>query len=762
MSIVVPSDLAAAIEAGERTPLVRVMVDWDGDGFGPAGSIDDLSGRQGAITITRSLTTDLPDPVRLVEGSSAATGTVQLAEGDPTDETMHPARYYTRGSDAPLGHHERINRPTTVDIGFITASGPQYVRRLTGVLRKMTTVSRGRSAAAALLDNRALLRNTVTLIPTNGNIAGANGTWIVTQALYANGIGAGPLPRPQGSLMWLPMYGSISPIRSDRNPAWLAQYSTITAQTSIRPPFMPGPFAQAVAAAYSSTTNPYVVIVQNAAPTNTPAWSQLRGRLEMWCLGVTSPTASSGVWRSVLSYTTLACGLRADGHMYLRVLAFDMVTLLHEYISTQTVPGDGAWHAVGVHWDITARVVQFRIDGVFETQATTILPTELDTSQPNPNLLFNTYQPVSDVHVHDIDIAASWLADTVTVGAVLDPSLLNLVASYESTPREAWDLITEVAQAEQAVAAFDELGVFRYRTRIRLVDNAGQTAQRVLSTADGSLLDAQIDDGIDQVRNIVQVSYSPVTVAPRFGFVYRDQINRAVPAQSVVDFPVTFTDPLVQLQTSLFNISITTWLAAGEAAFTDPYFVITVNADFSDDANADFAYAQQISAVVLPNWTPASATVRVTNLAVIPLYITNIGLKGLNATVGSGFVAESRDQSSISKYGPQPLQLTASQWVQSADVAQSLAAALLGDIKDPHPTVSGLSIVGDPRRQLGDRVVLADPDGTQLAGEFWLTQFTDQVDANGAYTQSIAARGATTVARYGVGRYGVDTYGRSN
>lgn len=760
MSIIVSADLAAAIEAGERTPLVRVMVDWDGDGFGPAGSIDDLSGRQGTVTITRALTTDLPDPVRLVEGSTAATGTVQLAEGDPTDETMNPARYYTRGSDAPLGHHERINRPTTVDVGFITAAGPQYVRRFTGVLRKMTTVSRGRAATAALLDNRALLRNTVQLIPTNGDEAGANGTWIVTQALYANGIGAGPLPRAQGSLLWVPMYGSVSPIRSDRNPAWLAQYSTTDLQSSARPPFMAGPFVQAVAAAYSAT-NPYLVIIQNNAPTN-PVWSQLRGRLEMWCLGMPSPTGSPGVWRSVFGYSTLACGLRADGHMYLRVLSFDGLTVLHEYTSTQTVPGDGAWHAVGVHWDITAKVVQFRIDGVFETQATTILPTELDTSQASPALLFDTYQPVSDVHVHDIDLTTPWLADTLNIGAVLDPSLLDLVASYEAAPRESWDLITEVAGAEQAVSAFDEQGIFRYRTRVRLVNLAGQTVQRALTTADGSLLDAQIDDGLDQVRNIVQITYSPATVAPRFVFVYRDQINRAVPARSFVDFPVTFPDPVVQLQTSLFSQSISTFIAVGEDGMVDPYFIITLNSDYSDDLNADFTYAAQITATVLTNWTPVSATVRVTNLAPVPIFITNLGLKGRAVTVGSGFVAEARDPASIGRYGPQPLQLSASQWVQSSGMAQSLASALLGDVKDPHPTVSGLSIVGDPRRQLGDRVTLADPDGTQLAGEFWLTQCTDQVDGNGAYTQSIAARGATTVARYGSGRYGVNTYGRSS
>jgi len=306
VSIRVSSDLDAAIEAPTRTPLVRVAVDWDADGFGPPGSIDDLSGRTGPLTISRALTTDLPTDVRLVEGTSAAAGTVALTAGDPTDESMHPARYYTRGSDSPLGSKERNNRPITVDIGFRTAGGPQYVRRLTGLTRRMQTASRGRTASMDLLDNRARMRNTVRLIPTDGTKAGADGTWIVWQALYANGIPAGPLPRSSGLQMWAPMYGSLNAVRPDRSPNWSSGFFTPTHGfgAEARAQFRPGPFVLAADGFYNSATDFGQASLQSITPM-TVGWTGKQARLEMWVLGVPSTTNPSGN-RSVIGLTSVS------------------------------------------------------------------------------------------------------------------------------------------------------------------------------------------------------------------------------------------------------------------------------------------------------------------------------------------------------------------------------------------------------------------------------------------------------------------------
>lgn len=763
MSIIVSAELAAAIEASERTPLVRVAVDWDADGFGPAGSVDDLTDRTGAIKVVRSLTTDLPDPVRLVEGSAAATATIDLTEGDPRDETMHPARYYTRGSDSPLGHRERIGRPVTVDIGFRTAGGPQYVRRLTGRTRNMKTKSQGRAAALTALDNRALLRNTVRLIPTDGTTAGADGTWIVTQALAANGIFAGPAPRDHGQLLWVPMYGSILPIRPDRSASWQAGFFLYPSLVQSRPTFTPGPFVLAA----TPTAGPFLSI-QTTPMSST--WDTYRGRLEMWVLGVPSPSPAPGgsASRSVVQISDLpnpvtfnptgyvVVGIDVNGHPFMRVLDATRAVTLHLNTGAATVANDGAWHPVGVHWDHRAQTVTFMVDGGFETQATGILTTEVPSKVPI-DLLVDSFAPISDLHLHDIPASDPWLYATVAPTAVIDPSLIQLQASYEAAPRESFELLSEVAAAEQATATFDEAGVFRYRTRARLTDTAGQTVQRVLTTADVSLLEVDVDDGIDRVRNIVQVSYSPVTVSPVFTLTaYADTTARTLPPLSTLTIPISFPNPVLDLQTFLFPVGVFTHQSL---PVFDPYIVLTTNADGTDDGLAALAYFAGVTAQVLDGWTTGAATLQITNLNAVTLYVTALGVSGLTATVGNTVVAEVTDPGSVARYGPQLLQHSSSQWVQTAGVAQSLARALLGDLKDPHLQLSGLTIVGDPRRQLGDRVTIADPSGTQLSGEYWLTQVEDAVGAGGDYIQTIAARGATTVARYGIGRYGIETYG---
>ena len=59
----VSADLAAAILAGQRQPLCRLRVDWDGDGsFTTVGSgyTDDISADVVSVDLNRELSTDLP------------------------------------------------------------------------------------------------------------------------------------------------------------------------------------------------------------------------------------------------------------------------------------------------------------------------------------------------------------------------------------------------------------------------------------------------------------------------------------------------------------------------------------------------------------------------------------------------------------------------------------------------------------------------------------------------------------------------------
>lgn len=748
-----PDGFAGIVERGEQTVVTRLMLDFDGDGY---GGVDVL--RPDGFGIDRSLSTDLPAQVRLATGYAAAELKADLSAGDPADDSTSAASYFTRGSASPIGAKERIRRPVVADVGYLTEAGPVLVRRFTGLSRALPTSAGRGTAALTALDLRERLRDTVTLIPTDGEQSGADGTWIVFQALYANRIAAGPLPRATGSLLWMPCYGSLNVVTTTRDPAWFAVINAPPAFGTVRPTFQPGPFVLAPDGLYHNTDDDYQRVFTDTFPEGL-TWNGVEGRLEMWVLGVPSPTSAPATskGRVYVAYgdyisPSPRVGVRHNGKLFYDTYD-DTETLVNSYETSFIVPGDGGWHFVGVHFDHVGQRIIFRLDSREETVSTAIVAAEIPSL--TSIIAVHGWKPFSDLHLHGPIVAAEpWLSQTVQVKAYIDKSALQLVACFEDQPREAWELITEVAAAEQAVVYFDEAGIFRYRTRARLVDTAGQTVQRTL-TAMASLVDLDVDDGIDQIRNVIQVSYEPVDISDVFDFVYTDTTRRVVPANSFADFTVSLSDPVVQLQTIAFLFGVAQFEAVGPL---DPYLVATLNLDFTDDLGAILAYSAVITTDV-PVWTTKAANVRITNGAPASIYVTALGLKGVACRISNRVVAEARNQDSITAWGVQPLQIQASQWVQSSDVGLSLAGALLGDLKQPRRAIGRMTIVGDPRLQLGDRVAIDYPTRPEMDGEYWLTAIADSVDASGAYTQQVAVREATVVLRWGVGRWAENTWG---
>jgi len=81
----VSPELAAAIEAPERTVRPVLTVDWLDDGHSTGhGTLDDLSGMVSSVKRDQKITTDLPGAVKLVRGSAVAQLDATLARGAPT------------------------------------------------------------------------------------------------------------------------------------------------------------------------------------------------------------------------------------------------------------------------------------------------------------------------------------------------------------------------------------------------------------------------------------------------------------------------------------------------------------------------------------------------------------------------------------------------------------------------------------------------------------------------------------------------------
>jgi hypothetical protein len=116
-------------------------------------------------------------------------------------------------------------------------------------------------------------------------------------------------------------------------------------------------------------------------------------------------------------------------------------------------------------------------------------------------------------------------------------------------------------------------------------------------------------------------------------------------------------------------------------------------------------------------------------------------------------VATAQDDTSIKRYGRQPLDVQSSPWIQTADVAESLASLIVADTAEPTPVLTRMKIVGDPRLQTFDRVRVVDSSGLALDDEFWVVSI--QADWDGAkFTQTLTCRKASTVFVVGETRVG--------
>lgn len=252
----VSSALAAAIEAPERLPVARLLVDWHRDGNwattytttgivgttsgggsdadtypgdlyesttygGPGGGgggvggvgtvtstlpLDDLSGDIVSVDLTRDLETDLPPQAKLFSGAAAAEATITLAHQPPLGAPhQHAGWFYSPLNTAsPLWGLRRKGAPARLELGFVGANGPEYARVLTGRVRSLQVTSGGRQAVLRISDFSEDMRRQVTLpmIIADGDLPGAtvlrpglNTTFLADWVARKCGYYASPPPR---------------------------------------------------------------------------------------------------------------------------------------------------------------------------------------------------------------------------------------------------------------------------------------------------------------------------------------------------------------------------------------------------------------------------------------------------------------------------------------------------------------------------------------------------------------------------------------
>lgn len=757
------ASLAAAIVAPVRHPAVRLTVDWYGCGEIDDHPEDTLTSQLGAVTIDRALAGDLPDEVSVVEGSAAASLSADLTVGDPTWENDHAARWFSPADYyGPAEATTALARAVTADIGFQTPKGVEYVRRFTGSTRTVGVSSRRRTAKLAALDYRERFRTAIQVPGVLTRDVGLNASWLISNVCHQAKVPPSPPPPVDGRTVrvWLPGHGSMQPFTASL--VSLRRRTLSGGTGTLDSLYQPGPFYLApILFWYDATYNDTVTGNIGFADYRDTAGSLVGMeiiRLEMWVMpgwASTTPTTPMGI-------TVLDPGAAENentARFFLGLTPTGALTYTATSRSTgaviasatgPTVPVDGKWHFIGVQIDISQDTATFTLDSAAPTSvytgSTPYLPIYCQYST------FTAWWPFAELQVSsDPPSAAPWIGQTpFTPAAILDRSALDLDAVTERETREAWDLLKDIAAAEQAVIWCDEQGIFRYRTRDRLTSRDALTVRRTLTALD-SITDLDAEVSIDRVRNIVSVPYTPVWMDTAVrSWVWDTKDVYEVPAGGSVEIWAAPEQPLADVDTDGYPVT-------EYPNFPNTYASLSKTADGAQPTYDNITV--QVTA-----WTVGSLCVRVTNTNTFSVWTANpnagyptIGVAGLAARVDRPISVRDQSPDSIDRYGPQPYTVPTNPWVQRRDAAVTLAVTLVADLADPHLTITDLAIVADPRLQLGDLVRLIDANGIVLDGDYWITAIRDEFADT--YRQRIGARRAPQLLRWGIGRWGMTVWG---
>jgi hypothetical protein len=409
-----------------------------------------------------------------------------------------------------------------------------------------------------------------------------------------------------------------------------------------------------------------------------------------------------------------------------------------------TVPSDGEWHFCGISWDFDAatKVIEWRLD----TTDTTSNPSFSATfSGENRTVHVISNLPVAELHVTRCGTSEAWINEAAfTPGAELDVSLLELDGAAVRGTVEAWKLCAELADAEQGVSGFDEDGIYRYRTRKRLTTGGGATVQVTLAD-NTSITDLSVNASIDRVRNVISVPYT----APRAS--YNSPVSEWLWTHSGVPIRIPPDDYSTNIHLPFGSLAwlVDSVVALSTTALALPNSYIIVN-EREDGTGNDFTTG--ISAI-MSNITADGCDLLLFNNTGKVAWLIEGAIGGYVFEFTPEAIATAQDDTSIKRYGRQPLPISASPWIQRADVAEALASLIAADTAEPTPVLTRMRIVGDPRLQTFDRIRVVDASGLALDDEYWVVSI--QADWDGPkFVQTLTCRKASTVGVWGETAWG--------
>jgi hypothetical protein len=736
------------------------------------GSNSPLDG--GQISVGLSLDDGMPSEVTNTQniGVNEATGDLLGPIG------ISPDIYFsTFRSDMPYADLPRDVAGVTITAQVLGANGLRSVRAFTGRMADIPLDDQS-AKLEAISASRLALSAPVQPPAVHGFYEGREATWLIGYALFASGLYVAPRPI-DGCRLYLPLNGTTHPYIPATNygAAGLTGmfYSAVNNAAFRAPNWIDGPFTAAPDLCINATDTrtlrdgPGVFYTAGFAPgADFLSQAGYRGRIEAWVkLDSAAITGSKSPGQSAL----FRIRLRNPGTTRYASLEISPTRKLQATMADGTnsalyvwgdLPSDEAWHFIALSWEVgpSGPLVKVTFDNssfFYGGLTYANLPATDDLERVE----FDICLPTVEVRLTSGSLAfkASMANQIIfTPDVVMRRSILSLEAIAEPAPREAFELLSSLAQGELAQIGFDASDRFQYLPLPYWAEPEQQLVVEALSTDTNLGKRFRPTSDVHKIYNQITLQYSQTYVNETWvtGF-QSSQLIRLDPGVSI-DLVAPMSTPIVEVRGLTFSVLSGSALAATPPSVTNAINYITLNT--AQDGTGSYAASTDARASVI-SWNPGAVTIRITNNSTNIYFLSNnvsippLGL-GVKQAVSLEAYVQASNTASIARRNVRNLSVTLSM-VQRGDNALTIAQTLASFLSKARTALTS-DVWADFRRKPGSLVLVQDIDGTGINTTFRLTGITTSQDGANVQ-QAIAAVQAWTVQDWGSGTWGSGIWG---
>lgn len=810
----------------------RAVIDSQSIPYDVIVNIRDLTGANvvsfGGMTLDdvsydRALTSDMPANTRFVSGGYPAAGAsislsgLLLVAGEfmAIDDFLNPWN-----AASPNYLIDWTSYLVTIDVRVFIDGTPDATRVFTGEIDELTVNHNSGGVTITCVDFRSRLRALPDLPIAFADVPGARTFSQYTSAplakqvltslyvvdyLFSKAGFSTVLPDRPGSFFRVSGHGGAFPEKAPNGNVTAVGNDTFTAGRYF--PQLCGAYyadisGAAVSDIVSPDRDPSAYSIDTAARfgqgrrftyegwikddgTDVPAFSQTYRGAYAW---LTSINPATLITDSLILGVQRISGVLVPFATYRDGTSFTNKTTTQP---TRAVPIDGNWHYVLISAAIGTGASPVLTLTVWLDGAAALASTVTLTGYPVPVESKLSYASLeSSVTADSAQVSQEPTLPTTINNAYVpaivpfyDPSLNNLTVIPDTAGKDAWGVIQQLAQAEQAVCGLSESGVpfFVNRQTLRTMGPTREiNSKSALKTLNTRVARSAVATHIqvpvsgysfNQVLEAVWSTTEYIAVAPLGTYSVIAAFSTPVVGVYAFGGPIRANGvglgagvyPLGSSQTSGYRAS-TTASGSGPAIVNLVMRVYQLSPTTAlvtvYNPNAYAAY------LVTPSIYPADVGSPYLVVAGRPGSPSG-AVGGVTQAASYGVIADAQwppaeqGGAASNPYGDVLLSVAANPFLQSSFSGQDLADDLLADLAYPRPILENISIMLDPSLQLGDRVTIVDPSRAKINDDAQVFSVSCRLSSNAAGmtigARTVGTPGAWIMGAVGKSEMGVNT-----